>query len=750
MLQKYQHLTERLSKISRTNQQQLRRFRSKVENICIQQHIDLSTKAKRISCVQYITELISKLQKVENNNNIAITKNVCMNQEYTVMANDKNNKYSAFICQTQKFEATMLQLSYKKCDVCHQRRLKILVTDGICSRCRSQKGKYTFCHGNKTLPTWVKNNMIKYSVPPELQNLTIAEKLLIQRISPLIPVIHIKNGSVGSRGHVVSFFQDISGICNELPKLPTDVSVVKILRSGITAEGENVSRTLTVNRNKVISALKWLKLHNPLYSDIKIVESNLSWMKGKQSENLENIITIECNESDDEDNDKGPCENQIIEPYNVTANPEYETYGCVSSEKTQIMFQGDRNLADSIRRDSKGKTIPIINWPTREVKPISEYSDTKLFCLAFPWLFPGGMGDIKESRERDVDIGEWAENLLFYEDGRFAKDNLWCFFTLNYIQRHRNKSQSRWFVKDFVGNSPPTLVDLQEQLQNGDTTFIDKLMYFGKVVPGSTAYWRSRKAELYSWINYHIEKGRGAPNIFMTLSCAEYFWPDLKRLLEEFILLAEKRKVDLSLNHSELNKALNDYTLVVQEFFQLRVDEYLKTIGFNVFGIKHYWGRFEFAKSRGQIHLHLLGITDDAVGPNGIYTQLFKWKNNTKMQTKTLAKWIRKKFNCTAEVKIDNTEPSQQSSPCKLRFCETENIEEDQHSLCNFCQIHKCNHYCMRNIKDDKSANKESTNETKTKMNKVRKIYYNFDHVKHSEINIQKNLHSVFSDTDTD
>jgi hypothetical protein len=224
------------------------------------------------------------------------------------------------------------------------------------------------------------------------------------------------------------------------------------------------------------------------------------------------------------------------------------------------------------------------------VKPISEYSDTKLFCLAFPWLFPGGMGDIKESQERDVDIGEWAENLLFYEDGRFAKDNLWCFFTLNYIQRHRNKSQSRWFLKDFVGNSPPTLEDLQEQLQNGDTPFIDKLMYFGKVVPGSTAYWRSRKAALYSWINYHIEKGRGAPNIFMTLSCAEYFWPDLKRLLEELILLTEKRKVDLSLNHSELNEALNDYTLVVQEFFQLRVDEYLKMIKLHVFGIKHYWG----------------------------------------------------------------------------------------------------------------------------------------------------------------
>lgn len=690
-----------------------------MENICQQQQIDLLTKTKRRFCVQYIKELISKLNRVEDNNNIAVSTNINMNEEYINMANDKDNKYSAFIGQTHQFETTMLQLSYKKCNICHQRRLKMIVSDGICSRCRSQKGKYTFCHENKTLPTWMNGNMVKYSIPKELQNLTIAEKLLIQRISPLIPVIHIKNGSVGSRGHVVSFFQDISGICSELPKLPSEVSVVKVLRSGITAKGENVSRTLTVNRHKVLNALKWLKVHNPLYKDVKIIESNLDWMKGKQSEDLTNVITIECNESDDEDKDKGPCENQIIEPYNLTTNPEDETYGCVSSEKTQIMFDGDRKLADSICTDSKGTRIPIIDWPTREVKPISEYGDTKIFCLAFPWLFPGGMGDIKESRERDVDIGDWAENLLFYEDGRFAKDNLWCFFTLNYIQRHRNKSQSRWFVKDFVGNAPPTLDALQEQLQHGDTTFIDKLMYFGKIVPGSTAYWRSKKAELYSWINYHIEKGRGAPNIFMTLSCAEYFWPDLKRLLEEFILLAEHRKVDLSLNHSELNKALNDYTLVVQEFFQLRVDEFIKTIGLHVFGIKHYWGRFEFAKSRGQIHLHLIGITDDTVGPNGIYTQLFKWNNNKKRQTKILAEWIRKKFNCTAEVKIDSLEPCQQSSPCKLRFCETKNMKEDQHSLCNFCQIHKCNDYCMRKLKDEKTVNNDTSCQTKSKTNMV-------------------------------
>ncbi len=34
------------------------------------------------------------------------------------------------------------------------------------------------------------------------------------------------------------------------------------------------------------------------------------------------------------------------------------------------------------------------------------------------------------------------------------------------MQRHRNKLQIRWFIKDFVGSAPTTLDALQEQLQN--------------------------------------------------------------------------------------------------------------------------------------------------------------------------------------------------------------------------------------------------------------------------------------------
>jgi hypothetical protein len=86
-----------------------------------------------------------------------------------------------------------------------------------------------------------------YNAPKELQNLTIAEKLLIQRVSPLVPVIHIRNGILGSRGHIVSFFQDISSIAKVLPRLHSEVQVVKVIRENTNKYGESSTIALTVN-----------------------------------------------------------------------------------------------------------------------------------------------------------------------------------------------------------------------------------------------------------------------------------------------------------------------------------------------------------------------------------------------------------------------------------------------------------------------------------------------------------------------
>ena len=419
---------------------------------------------------------------------------------------------------------------------------------------------------------------------------------------------------------------------------------------------------------------------------------------------------------------RGPAEKQIIEPDENVTDAEDEVYGCIPNGETQHLSPEDEALVKLINKKAKDKAFRM-GFPKRDIKPISELSEDKIFCLAFPWLFPGGFGDIKDSRRTKISPSDWAHNLLYYEDGRFATDKLWSFFTLNYIYRRRNQSQSRFFYEHMIGHERTTMEELQDRINNGDTSCIDKLMYFSKSIPGSSAYWRGKKSELYSWINHHIEQGRGAPTVFLTLSCAEYFWPDLKRLLEETIWSCEGKKVDLELNHNELNKALNNYCIVVQEFFHLRVEAFLKTIGFHVFGMKHYWGRFEFAKSRGQIHLHLLGIVEDAAKPGGVYEQLWELKENKEEQARVLGDWSRKTFNMTASMNESEGISDSGPPPCKQRCCQTNDVEQDQMSLCNFCQIHKCNDYCLRTRKEKQQTPTNAPDQQKKKVSHLNYIH---------------------------
>ena len=75
-----------------------------------------------------------------------------------------------------------------------------------------------------------------------------------------------------------------------------------------------------------------------------------------------------------------------------------EEYGNIIGNKGQATSPQDQKLANTLRNSNFKNLTPRIHWPMREIKPISEFGNTKLFCLAFPWLFPGGIGHINESR----------------------------------------------------------------------------------------------------------------------------------------------------------------------------------------------------------------------------------------------------------------------------------------------------------------------------------------------------------------
>lgn len=200
--------------------------------------------------------------------------------------------HTTFIKETYEFESKVQELKLAHCIICRQVRLGMQTTNNVCSRCNSSKTIPLFGHQNKALPIWMKGDQVMYELPQELSHLSMAEKLLIQRVSPLVPVIHIKNGILGVRGHIVSFFQDISSIATVLPRLPSEVTIVKVVRDSKSRCGNQVKKVFTVNRRKVLSALVWLKKHNTLYKDIEIDESRLNWMRNCKKSELKHVVTI--------------------------------------------------------------------------------------------------------------------------------------------------------------------------------------------------------------------------------------------------------------------------------------------------------------------------------------------------------------------------------------------------------------------------------------------------------------------------
>ncbi len=134
---------------------------------------------------------------------------------------------------------------------------------------------------------------------------------------------------------------------------------------------------------------------------------------------------------------------------------------------------------------------------------------------------------------------------------------------------------------------------------------------------------------------------------------------------------------------------MNDLSIVVQEYFQIRVETFLKIVGKKIFGIDHYWIRYEFAPSRGQIHAHLLAICSQCK----LLTEYFALKEDKTAQAKYVAEWAKGTFGLTAE--INKEEKEWPIHPCSVRFQDTLNKENDINTLLSCLQMHKCNAYCI-------------------------------------------------------
>ena len=284
-------------------------------------------------------------------------------------------------------------------------------------------------------------------------------------------------------------------------------------------------------------------------------------------------------------------------------------------------------------------------------------------------MFPSGLGDITNTDEKGKESAyEWAQRLLRWPDGRFMSDELFSFHLPNFLTRHVNNNSGYYFVSNYIEDKNISVEEVQEQIKEGNTDFVKKIINFaGTKLRGSDAWWRYRRHELSSWISYHLKEGHGPPTLFMTFSCAEYWWDDMLTVLFDRVQdTNDKDKVILCKRNPTSKEAIeakcylvDTYTAIIQEYFQLRLDNWMETIGKEVFGIKHVWLRFEFTKGRGQIHAHLLGITSDLHLLHDFY-EMWEVQNDKKGATRLLSEYVRNRFDLSEELpsKDKNTDNS--------------------------------------------------------------------------------------------
>ena len=127
-------------------------------------------------------------------------------------------------------------------------------------------------------PRALVNDLWEGPLPDELQDLSVAEKLMIARAFTFTQ-LHTctRKGNPSDRqkriqGNTISFAQDAALLLlDALPLHPSKLGDFLVLYfTDEDYKTSRYSRQYTVRRQKVQDALMWLRLHNPFYADISV------------------------------------------------------------------------------------------------------------------------------------------------------------------------------------------------------------------------------------------------------------------------------------------------------------------------------------------------------------------------------------------------------------------------------------------------------------------------------------------------
>ncbi|PPQ81451.1 hypothetical protein CVT26_007746 [Gymnopilus dilepis] len=475
--------------------------------------------------------------------------------------------------------------------------------------------------GDKIPPHALANGFWLGKVPPELQELTFAEKLLVARVRHNRCVVRVASGRVKMMANVIMFSNPTPLIYNVLPPPKDELDEVLAFvytGSSMPTEDEKTRTPLLVRRNTVARALDWLKLNHSDYQDLEISQENLSQypeygvpfiMEYHEASGTSNRdpLTVSMHDQEEEDGtSEGPC------PFTV--------HGLTGAEYSTMSTKTMKALA--LRHlQSGGKVLGI----GHEGVPESMYDNPQAYPKMFPWLFPFGYGGIGQRHMKGkISSTLHKRNLLMYHDKRFQTDVHFPIVAFNHNQMKNSITGSFLTAKraDFPNIAdrlarlnPDTLINIAGRMLAGEVvkpsseseklcfSLLNDIDHIGGHVDGSLSTKKQRRNELWS-----LMASKGAPMWFLTFSPA-----DVKHPL--CIYYAGKRldyQPNIPLSAEERKNLISENPVAAARFFHFMVEAFIRNIlgvGSEESGLfgdtDAYYGMVE-QQGRLTLHLHVL------------------------------------------------------------------------------------------------------------------------------------------------
>ena len=611
----------------------------------------------------------------------------------------------------------------------------------LCHRCSSSLLR------NKLPRLAVANYNVLGTVPPEMQNMSMVEEMLIARCRTKQCIVKLQDHRTdvslpssqrGFKGHVIIYPQKVEDLSNVLPP-PVDDVVHPICimfigpRSPSQSWLKDKAYPLTVRREVIRKNLIWLKAHNPLYAGITIDEECLQALPvdGLLNYKIEHIQSTDDLDALESQYDMNPSsETQDSIPLR---DPLHDETSSIEFSKLVITdIDGNTSPKDlkaaALRHYKRGGSFLAV---PHEPEPVNEFFNPDLLPMMYPTLFPYGIGGVEDKRRSNaISFENHVKHLLSLADRRFQEHYSFIFTVFNIVQRRKmllhtslkvKRSNFRSWANKFHNVSPDAIERvISESSDKGYATAHDdeerkvldvmkEVNTISSHIPGSSASQVAMRNEIRA-----LTMKIGLPSFFITINPADIYNPIVKFLaggdIDVDSLLPEQ--VPSSWEQSIL---IAKNPVIAAQFFDTYVKVFLSTLlGYDptqkdltgrVLGlVKGYYGCVE-SQGRGTLHCHMLVWLEGALNPNEIRDRVMKNRD-----TEWGQQLIRYLDDAITNVIPDDPDPqlsipSLSHHPCSVRGVNLEEPDlgtrlksrlKDLYGVVRECQSHSHTKTCYK------------------------------------------------------